>query len=132
MRWPQDRSAWPPGRSESTLRGFGEADVASAAGHGVAKCLCHMGFPDADSEGDRLQQLRAVLPCEVRVVAPSASIVRVSFGGGGHLSAGTVCYCSWLICRMARRARSRADATDALGDCGAGGRCVGAECGRAA
>ena len=28
-----------------------------------------MGFPDADSEGDRLQQLRAVLPCDVRVVA---------------------------------------------------------------
>jgi hypothetical protein len=28
-----------------------------------------MGFPDSDSEGDRLQQLRAVLPCEVRVVA---------------------------------------------------------------
>ena len=26
-------------------------------------------FSDADSDGDRLQQLRAVLPCEVRVVA---------------------------------------------------------------
>ena len=26
-------------------------------------------FPDTWSEGDRLQQLRAVLPCEVRVVA---------------------------------------------------------------
>ena len=51
--------------------GFGEADVASAAGHGVAKCLCHMGFPDADIDGDRLQQLRAVLPGEVRVVAES-------------------------------------------------------------
>jgi hypothetical protein len=49
--------------------GLREADVATAAGHGVPKCLCHMGFPDPDSEGDRLQQLRAVLPCEVRVVA---------------------------------------------------------------
>ena len=28
-----------------------------------------MGFAGARSEGDRLQQLRAVLPCEVRVVA---------------------------------------------------------------
>ena len=28
-----------------------------------------MGFTGARSEGDRLQQLRAVLPCEVRVVA---------------------------------------------------------------
>jgi hypothetical protein len=49
--------------------GFGEADVSASAGDSVSKCLCHMGFPDADSEGDRLQQLRAVLPCEVRVVA---------------------------------------------------------------
>ena len=35
----------------------------------MAECLCDMGFTDSDSEGDRLQQLRAVLPCEVRVVA---------------------------------------------------------------
>lgn len=28
-----------------------------------------VGFPGPGSEGDRLQQLRAVLPCEVRVVA---------------------------------------------------------------
>jgi|SRR6185312_2743873 hypothetical protein len=28
-----------------------------------------MGFTGAGSDGDRLQQLRAVLPCEVRVVA---------------------------------------------------------------
>jgi hypothetical protein len=48
---------------------LGEADVAAATGNGMSKCLCHMGFPDAGSEGDRLQQLRAVLPCEVRVVA---------------------------------------------------------------
>jgi hypothetical protein len=27
-----------------------------------------MGFPDADSAGDRLQQLRAVLPCEITVI----------------------------------------------------------------
>jgi hypothetical protein len=28
-----------------------------------------VGFPGAWSDGDRLQQLRAVLPCEVRVIA---------------------------------------------------------------
>jgi hypothetical protein len=28
-----------------------------------------MGFAHSDSEGDRLQQLRAVLPCDVRVIA---------------------------------------------------------------
>jgi hypothetical protein len=49
--------------------GFGESDVAAAAGHGVPECLGHMGFADTRSEGDRLQQLRAVLPCDVRVVA---------------------------------------------------------------
>jgi len=27
-----------------------------------------MGFPDADSAGDRLQQLRSVLPCEITVI----------------------------------------------------------------
>ena len=48
---------------------FDESDVAATAGDLVSECLCDMGFPDAGSEGDRLQQLRAVLPCEVRVVA---------------------------------------------------------------
>lgn len=33
----------------------------------MTKCLCDMGFPDANSAGDRLQQLRAVLPCEITV-----------------------------------------------------------------
>ena len=49
--------------------GFGEPHVSAASGHGVPKCLCHMGFAYSDSECDRLQHLRAVLPCEVRVVA---------------------------------------------------------------
>jgi hypothetical protein len=48
---------------------FDEPDVAASAGYVMAECLCHMGFADPDSEGDRLQQLRAVLPCDVRVVA---------------------------------------------------------------
>ena len=50
-------------------RALYEPDVAAAPGYLVSECLCHMGFPDPDSEGDRLQHLRAVLPCEVRVVA---------------------------------------------------------------
>ncbi|MGB7356506.1 MAG: hypothetical protein WA944_00120, partial [Mycobacterium sp.] len=33
----------------------------------MTKCLCDTGFPDADSAGDRLQQLRAVLSCEITV-----------------------------------------------------------------
>ncbi len=48
---------------------FDEADVTAASSDLMPECLCHMGFAYSDSEGDRLQQLRAVLPCEVRVVA---------------------------------------------------------------
>jgi len=59
----------PAGEVGEHPRAFDEPDVAAASGYLVSKCLCHMGFPDSDSEGDRLQQLRAVLPCEVRVVA---------------------------------------------------------------
>jgi hypothetical protein len=49
--------------------GFVEADLGALADGEVPECLCYMGFPDADSDGDRLQHIRAVLPCEVRVVA---------------------------------------------------------------
>ena len=48
---------------------FDEPDVPAAAGYVMPECLCHMGFADSDSDGDRLQQLRAILPCDVRVVA---------------------------------------------------------------
>jgi len=41
----------------------------ASARYMVPECLCHMGFAYPDSEGDRLQQLRAVLPCDVRVIA---------------------------------------------------------------
>ena len=48
---------------------FDEPDVPASACYVMPECLCHMGFAYPDSEGDRLQHLRAVLPCEVRVVA---------------------------------------------------------------
>jgi hypothetical protein len=48
---------------------FREPDITAATGYRVPKRLGHMGFAHPNSEGDRLQQLRAVLPCEVRVVA---------------------------------------------------------------
>ena len=50
---------------------FDEPDVPASARYVMTECLCHMGFADADSDGDRLQQLRGVLPSEVRVVAES-------------------------------------------------------------
>jgi hypothetical protein len=33
----------------------------------VPESCCEVGLSDADREGDRLQHLRSVLPCEVRV-----------------------------------------------------------------
>lgn len=36
----------------------------------MAEGVCKVGFADADSDGDRLQHFRAVLPCEVRVISP--------------------------------------------------------------
>jgi hypothetical protein len=83
----------------------------------VAKCLCHMGFPDADSEGDRLQQLRAVLPCEVRVVAPTHPLF------GCLLAARSFKRWNGVLLLVVdlpdgSPGTIRADATDALGDCG--------------
>ena len=49
--------------------GLGEPDLDPSADRGVAKSLRDMGFPDPDSEADRLQHLRSVLPCEVRVLS---------------------------------------------------------------
>ncbi|CKR75708.1 Uncharacterised protein [Mycobacterium tuberculosis] len=45
----------PAGEVGEHAGGFGEAHVAAAAGHGVDKCLCYMGFSDADRavEDDR-------------------------------------------------------------------------------
>jgi hypothetical protein len=40
-----------------------------ADGRAVEQHRVEVGFGDLLSEGDRLQQLRAVLPCDVRVVA---------------------------------------------------------------
>jgi hypothetical protein len=49
--------------------GLVEADLGALPDGEVTEGLRDMGFPDADSDGDRLQQIRAVLPCDVRVVA---------------------------------------------------------------
>src|SRR6476619_5320334 len=48
--------------------------VASANCH-VSQCCCSVCLAAADSQGDSLQQLRAVLPCEVRVVAETHPLV---------------------------------------------------------
>ncbi|MGE5695806.1 MAG: hypothetical protein ACM4D3_11405 [Candidatus Sericytochromatia bacterium] len=76
-----------------------------------------MGFPDPDSEGDRLQQLRAVLPCDVRVVAETHPLF-------GRLLAARS-FKRWngallLVVDLPDGSPGtiRADATDVLGDCG--------------
>jgi hypothetical protein len=49
--------------------GLGEADVGAGPDGEVAEGLGDVAFADAGSDGDRLQHLRAVLPCGVRVTA---------------------------------------------------------------
>jgi hypothetical protein len=49
--------------------GGGERDAVAAAGGGDAEGDGQVGLAGAGSDGDRLQHLRAVLPCEVRVIA---------------------------------------------------------------
>jgi hypothetical protein len=95
--------------------GFGEADFGATSDGLVAQRLGDVALADADSDGDRLQQIRAVLPCEVRVVAETHPLFgrllsALSFkrlSGVVHLvvdlpdgSPGTI----------------RADATDVLGE----------------
>jgi hypothetical protein len=43
----------------------------AAADRDVSQGRGNVGLPDPDSDGDRLQHLRVVLPCEVRVTAVS-------------------------------------------------------------
>ena len=66
----------PAGEVGEHPRAFDEADVSAASGHLMSKCLCDMGFPDANSAGDRLQQLRAMLPCDVTVIDEGHPLLR--------------------------------------------------------
>jgi hypothetical protein len=49
--------------------GLEEPDVGAVADGEVAEGLGDVAFAEAGREGDRLQHLRAVLPCEVRVIS---------------------------------------------------------------
>jgi hypothetical protein len=51
------------------VHGGGERDAVPGLGGFDGQPDGEVGFAGSGSEGDRLQQLRAVLPCEVRVVA---------------------------------------------------------------
>jgi len=51
--------------------GGGEQDPLSGMAGGDAEGDRNVGFPGAWRDPDRLQHLRAALPCEVRVTAPS-------------------------------------------------------------
>ena len=103
--------------------GLGEAGLGAGADGQVRQGLGEVGFADADREGDRLQHLRAVLPCEVRVTGEAhplfGRLVRAAsfkrWNGVLHLvielpdgSPGTI----------------RADVTDVLGSVAADGPAV--------
>ena len=76
-----------------------------------------MGFAGARSEGDRLQQLRAVLPCEVRVVAETHPLFGCLLGAKSFKRWNGVLL---LVVDLPDGSPGtiRADATDVLGDCG--------------
>jgi hypothetical protein len=57
------------GQAVNPLRGGGEQDAVPSLAGADRDPDRQVRFPGSRSEGDRLQQLRAVLPCEVRVVA---------------------------------------------------------------
>jgi hypothetical protein len=57
------------GQPGDPLAGGGEQDPVPGLAGADRDTDREVGFAGAGSEGDRLQQLRAVLPCEVRVVA---------------------------------------------------------------
>ena len=57
------------GESGHPFGGGGEQDTVPGLAGPYRHADREVGFAGARSEGDRLQQLRAVLPCEVRVVA---------------------------------------------------------------
>jgi hypothetical protein len=52
---------------EQPVGTFGVDPAATSAGD-VPERVCEVGLADPDSGSDRLQHLRAVLPCEVRVI----------------------------------------------------------------
>ena len=64
------------------------------------------GLAGADSEGERLQQLREVLPCEMTVAEADSPVAWRAVEGGERSGAAGVC-CGWSwCCRMGRLAWS--------------------------
>lgn len=73
-----------------------------------------MRFRGPRSEGDRLQQLRAVLPCEVRVVAESHPLFGLLLAANGFKRLNGLLQLTVLL-PDGSPGTIRADATDVLG-----------------
>jgi len=73
-----------------------------------------MGFPGAGSDGDRLQHLRAVLPCEVRVTAATHPLFGLVVAAHQFRRVDSVLF---LVVTLPDGSPGtvRADATDVLG-----------------
>ena len=74
----------------------------------------HVALGGAGSEGDRLQQLRAVLPCEVRVVAESHPLFGRRLAANGFKRLNGLLQLTVLL-PDGSPGTIRADATDVLG-----------------
>jgi hypothetical protein len=81
---------------------------------GQAKPDEQMGFAGAGSEGDRLQQLRAMLPCEVRVVAETHPLFGRLLAASGFKRLGGVLHLTVEL-PDGSPGTIRADATNVLG-----------------
>jgi hypothetical protein len=93
--------------------GFEEPGVGAVADGQVPEGLGEVGLADAGSDGDRLQHLRSVLPCSVRVTAAVHPLFGELLAASGfRRSAGVV----YLVVELPDGSPGtiRADATDVL------------------
>ena len=84
-----------------------------AAGHDVARA--DVGLAEVESDGDRLQHLRAALPCEVRVTAETHPLFGQLLWASGFKRLNAVLH---LVVRLPDGSPGtiRADATDVVGE----------------
>jgi hypothetical protein len=94
--------------------GGGEQDPLPGVAGGDAEGDRHVGFPGAGSDSDRLQHLRAVLPCEVRVTAATHPLFGLVVAAHQFRRADSVLF---LVVTLPDGSPGmvRADATDVLG-----------------
>ena len=80
----------------------------------MRQCLRDVGLPDPDRDSDRLQHLRAVLPCEVRVTGEAHPLFGRLVRAGSFRRLNGVLHLV-VVLPDGSPGTIRADATDVLG-----------------